>query len=379
MGKAALVQIVIGLMLGVLLTGCAGNSPSQGPQAHSSTSVRSEISGASSVAGPVSEKSNGSFGITAVNEVAEPAATRIGSGAVKVSPQSDIDGWVVESQTSRPDSSSTREAATVSEETGETDSGGTRRLDKRPGEEEVLSYEQEGKGKSGNGSGAEPLTSGSRGLNEKREKKEGRSQQGRTGDGSVIDQPAGLNSRRRPSAGDHSLEQDNSLYPSLPDVSQALAEGTEKADSRDTQRAQKRAGEEAETPSKPVVNSNSDDASHVEPETPALSGSNEDSDKMNDAKGDSSSKGEVGVRAVTNQSAGSDEGQGTPAEDRYLKNTTVAPAAQGEESSRLSGSKNGVPSRGAPRPAEVQTGGKEERRAADKWNLDWRRPKDGED
>lgn len=379
MGKAALVQIGLGLMLGVFLMGCAVNSPSHGPQAHSSTSVRSEISGASSVVGPVSEKSNGSSGITAVNEVAEPGATGICAAPVKVSPQSDIDGWVVENQTSRPDSSPTREAATVSEETGETDSGGTRPLDKRPGEEEVLSYEQEGKGKSGDGSGAESLTAGSKELNEKREKKEGRSQQGRTGDGSVIDQPAGLNSRRRPSAEDLSLEQDNSLYPSLPDVSQALAEGTEKADSRDTQRAQKRAGEEAETPSKPVVNSNSDDASHVESETPALSGSNEDSDEMNDAKGDRSSKGEVGVRAVTNQSAGSDEGQGTPAEDRYLENTTVAPAAQGEESSRLSGSKNGVPSRGAPRPAEVQRGGKEERRAADKWNLDWRRPKDGED
>lgn len=170
MGKAALVQIVIGLMLGVFLTGCAGNSPSEGSQAHSSTSVRSEISGASSVSGPVSEKSNGGSGITAVNEVAEPAAIRIGTGAVKVSPQSDIDGWIVENQTTRPDSSSTREAATVSEDTGETDSGGTCRPDKRPGKEEVLSCEQEGKGKSGDGSGAEPLTSGSRGLNEKREK-----------------------------------------------------------------------------------------------------------------------------------------------------------------------------------------------------------------
>ncbi|MGB0407625.1 MAG: hypothetical protein ACPGC1_10075, partial [Pseudomonadales bacterium] len=144
MAKAALVQIGLGLMLGVFLMGCAGNSPSRGPQAHSSTSVRSEISGASSVVGPVSEESNGGSGITGVNEVAEPAATRIGTGAVKVSPQSDIDGWIVENQTSRPDSSSTREAATVSEDTGETDSGGTRRPDRRPGEEEVLSYEQEG-------------------------------------------------------------------------------------------------------------------------------------------------------------------------------------------------------------------------------------------
>ena len=377
MGKAALVKIVVGLMLGAFLMGCAGNSSSDGPQNLSSTSVRSEVTAAPSVVGTVSGRSDGSAGMTDAKEVAESGTTGISVGPLDASPKSEIEGRGGENQTGLLDPSSPVEAQAVSEATGETGSADARQPEKRRGKEKVLSREHGANSKSGDSSGAAPLSSVSGRLSEEKDKQEGRSQQGGTGDGFATAQPSGLDSRRRPSAEDLSLEQDNSLYTSQPDVSQAVSEGTGKTGSRGTHRAQKRVGEEEGTSYTPVVDS--DDAPYAEPVAKASRGTTEEIDEENNNKGDHSPKDDVGVRSVADQIASSDEHQGAPADDLYLDKTTVAPAVQGEKSSRLSGPKNGVPPKGMPRPAELQRGGRKERRAKDKWNLDWRRPRGLED